>query len=167
MHTNQRFSRLISLLHQRPHAAAILRGSPAYPELFGSVGFYQSPYGVFVAAEVRGLPIPAETCGNHFFGFHIHSGGSCSGNDTDPFADALGHYNPQNCPHPSHAGDLPPLLGNQGYACQLFLTDHFTVSEIIDKTVIIHAGFDDFSTQPSGNAGTKIACGLIRGWNLL
>lgn len=79
----------------------------------------------------------------------------------DPFADAMSHYNPNDCEHPHHAGDLPPLFGNDGFALLLFLTSRFSVDEIIGKTVIIHDQPDDFTTQPSGNSGTKIACGVI------
>ena len=48
------------------------------------------------------------------------------------------------------------------YAFQIFLTDRFTICEIVGRTVIVHSGPDDFTTQPSGNAGSKIACGQIR-----
>ena len=71
------------------------------------------------------------------------------------------HYNPNNCLHPYHAGDLPPLLENQGYAYMRVLVDKFKISDIIGKTVIIHDSPDDFNTQPSGNSGKKIACGVI------
>ncbi|MBQ8598682.1 MAG: superoxide dismutase family protein [Oscillospiraceae bacterium] len=163
MDHTRRISRLISLLHQRPHATALLRGSEAYPGLQGRVDFYQTRHGVWVAAEIQGLPFAEESCEKRVFGFHIHSGTSCSGTEADPFADALTHYNPQNCPHPAHAGDLPPLFGCGNYACQLVLTDRFTVREIIGRTVIIHSQPDDFHTQPSGNSGQKIACGVIQG----
>lgn len=162
MNHSRQFSRLISLLQQRPHATALLRGSEAYPGLQGRVDFYQTPHGVFVAAEVQGLPFSEEACEQRVFGFHIHSGTSCTGTEADAFADALTHYNPQNCPHPSHAGDLPPLLGCGNYACQLVLTNRFTVREIIGRTVIIHSQPDDFHTQPGGNSGEKIACAVIR-----
>lgn len=80
----------------------------------------------------------------------------------DPFSNAMAHYNPENCPHPYHAGDMPPLFGNQGYAFLMFLTDRFMVRNVIGKTVIIHDNPDDFTTQPSGNSGAKIACGVIQ-----
>lgn len=72
------------------------------------------------------------------------------------------HYNPDNCQHLYHAGDMPPLFGVDGSAVLLFLTNRFSVEEIIGRTVIIHARPDDFMTQPSGNSGEKIACGVIR-----
>ncbi|MDY3869634.1 MAG: superoxide dismutase family protein [Clostridiaceae bacterium] len=78
------------------------------------------------------------------------------------FSNALSHYDPGSCPHPYHAGDLPPLFGNSGYAFQVFFTDRFSVREILGKTVIIHANPDDFTTQPAGKAGQRIACGEIR-----
>ena len=140
----------------RPRAAARLQGSGAYPGLGGAVYFYPMASGLMVAADVYGLPGESS-----FFAFHIHSGGRCSGNPEDAFADAMTHYNPQDCAHPEHAGDLPPLFGCGGYAFQAFLTDRFTVKEIIGKTVIIHLNPDDFTSQPSGNSGKKIACGLI------
>jgi len=141
---------------------AELRGSQAHPRLRGMVKFYQTPKGVLVVTEVTGLPVKAGPCSESVFGYHIHGGGSCSGDGADPFANAGMHYNPKNCPHPSHAGDLPPLLGCGNYAFSAVLSNRFTVKELIGKTVIIHSDRDDFTTQPSGNAGTKIACGVIK-----
>lgn len=71
------------------------------------------------------------------------------------------HYNPKSCNHPEHAGDLPPLFENNGYAYISFLTNRFTVKEIIGKVIIIHDMPDDFTTNPSGKSGEKIACGKI------
>ena len=149
------------MLIQRPHAMALIKGSKDYPQIRGNIRFFQTKKGVLAAIEVSGLPASSNKCENHIFAFHIHSGGSCSGNENDPFADALTHYNPDNCPHPHHAGDMPPLFGCNGNAFSAFLTDRFSVDEIIGKTVIIHSSPDDFTTQPSGNSGTKIACGVI------
>ena len=151
-----------ALLRTPPQAIATVRGSSAHPKIRGTVRFYQLPQGVLVSAEVDGLPEHGGACGSSIFGFHIHSGSACSGNAEDPFANALAHYNPSECPHPAHAGDLPPLFGNRGYAFSLFLTDRFSVREIIGRTVIIHSDPDDFTTQPSGNAGKKIACGVVQ-----
>ena len=155
------FMNFTSMFHQRPMATAELHGSAAYPDITGTVLFFQMREGVLVATEAFGLPSPDGPCAWPVFGFHIHSGGQCGGNETDPFAGAMTHYNPKNCAHPAHAGDLPPLFGNGGHAVSAVLTDRFTVREIIGKTVIVHVNRDDFSTQPSGDSGTKIACGRI------
>ena len=64
--------------------------------------------------------------------------------------------------HPYHAGDMPPLFGEKGEAFSVFMTKRFRVDDIIGKTVIIHSMPDDFTTQPAGNSGEKIACGIIR-----
>ena len=162
MAETKRFAGYVSVLHRRPDARAVIAGSEEYRNIHGMVRFYQTRRGVLIAAEVTGLPHRESPCDGSFFGFHIHSGEFCSGNETDPFTDALTHYNPQDCPHPAHAGDLPPLLGNRGYAFQIFFTDRFTVREILGKTIIIHDSADDFVSQPGGNAGAKIACGEIR-----
>lgn len=161
MSENESIARFLSTLRKRPNAIARLAGSSEHPDLFGRVSFYQTNSGVLVSAEVYGLPHTAGNCADGIFAFHIHSGSQCSGNQEDPFANALSHYNPGGCPHPNHAGDLPPLFANHGYAFQVFLTNRFTVREVIDRTVIIHSNPDDFTSQPSGNAGMKIACGQI------
>ena len=163
MNRNDRFIRPDALLRRRPQAWARIKGSALYPNLFGMVRFYARPNGVFVVTEVEGLPTYNEECSSPIFAFHIHGGGSCTGNMSDPFANAQMHYNPGNCPHPYHAGDMPPLFGANGYAFSAFLTDRFILPEIIGRTVVIHSAPDDFFTQPSGNSGAKIACGEIMG----
>jgi len=115
-----------------------------------------------VMTEVMGLPYTPGKCNERVFAMHIHAGESCTGNREDPFADTGGHYNPDNCPHPQHAGDLPPLFGNKSYAWSATLTGRFVLNDIIGKTVIIHVDRDDFTTQPSGDSGEKIACGVIK-----
>ena len=105
-----------------------------------------------MSAEITGLPRDG------FYALHIHDGDSCTG---DGFPESGVHYNPCGAAHPHHAGDLPPLLSSAGKAKMSVLTGRFRVDEIIGKTVIIHSEPDDFRTQPSGNAGKKIACGII------
>ena len=161
MNRQNRIPDFSAALRHIPSAVAILGGSRDYPDVMGEVYFYRTPHGTLVVANVSGLPSPTECCEAPVFAFHVHRGDSCSGNDTDPFADAGVHYNPDGCPHPYHRGDLPPLFGAGGYAFSAVLTDRFTVDEVIGKTVIIHSSFDDFTTQPSGNAGAKLACGEI------
>lgn len=156
------FARFAKALANAPDAAAAVAGSFDYPGIRGTVRFYQTDCGVLVAAEIRGLPTDSEPCRAHVFAFHIHSGTSCSGNSDDPFSDALTHYNPCSCEHPHHAGDMPPLFSCGKCAFSAFLTNRFRIDEIIGKTVIIHSGADDFTSQPAGNAGAKIACGVIK-----
>lgn len=151
----------VSVLKRRPDAAAIIKGSMNYPDIYGKVMFYQLPRSVLVRAEISGLPKGDGLCASPIYAFHIHGGTSCSGNETDPFADAQSHYNPKNCPHPYHSGDLPPIFSVNGTAFSVFLTDRFILSEVIGKAIIVHGSTDDFTTQPSGNAGEKIACGII------
>ena len=110
-----------------------------------------------VEAEIFGLPNSNLPGSSSFYAMHIHDSGDCS----DHFSHTGLHYNPQNALHPDHAGDMPPLLGNQGYAFSVFYDKRYTIQEIIGRSVIIHEKPDDFTSQPAGNAGDKIACGTI------
>lgn len=156
------FHDIFSVFRRNANAAACIRGSEKYPCIRGRVLFYQCCGGVIVRAEMTGLPAPNEPCKSPIFAFHIHNGTECSGNESDPFLNADGHYDPDGCLHPDHAGDMPPLFCANGKAFLAFLTDRFTVAEILGRTVIIHGSPDDFTTQPSGSAGEKIACGVIK-----
>ena len=149
------------MFRRQPNAVASVTGSAKYPNLRGNVMFYNTNRGTVVRAEITGLPRTNDICRQPVFGFHIHAGESCTGTAEEPFADADGHFNPDNCKHPYHAGDMPPLFGADGRALLVFLSDRFSVRDIIGKTVIIHAHPDDFTTQPSGNSGEMIACGKI------
>ena len=139
-----------------PDAVAQIRGGEKVPKLSGCIRFYQQKGCVLIVAEIFGLPRESET---GFFGFHIHQGESCSGTD---FSETGSHYNPVDQIHPKHAGNLPPLMRCRGNAYLAVKTNRFTVRDIIGKTVVIHSDPDDFHTQPAGNAGKKIACGMIR-----
>ena len=99
----------------------------------------------------------ADICGA-FYGMHIHENGNC----TPPFDKTGDHFNPGSKPHPMHAGDMPALLGNKGYSFSIFYTERFIVDEILGRSIIIHRMPDDYMTQPSGNSGEKIACGVIQ-----
>lgn len=151
-----------TFLNERPHASAFIRGSQDFPTINGIAHFYQTNMGVLVVTEITGLPTSENRCESPVFGFHIHNGMSCTGTDADPFANAGTHYEPYSCPHPHHAGDLPPLFGNNGYAFLAFFTNRFHVSEVLGRTIVIHSKPDDFTTQPAGNSGDKIACGVIK-----
>lgn len=152
---------LWTIFSRHPDAAAYVRGSAEYPDIKGVVHFFQHPQGVLVLTEMMELPTNRGECGGKIFALHIHEGETCTGNSEDSFADTKMHYNPGNCLHPFHAGDLPPLFESDGYALSAFFTKRFQLKDVLGKTVIVHEGVDDFSTQPSGNAGAKIACGKI------
>lgn len=152
----------LSVLGRKPNLQAEILGSDAYSDIHGTASFYNTWHGVLVSTEVYGLP---QTAGNgrNVFAYHIHQGSSCkSSSDGQPFALVGSHYNPQGLAHPYHSGDLPPLFSNNGYAFQIFLSNRFNINEIEGRTVIIHSNPDDFTTQPSGNPGSMIACGEIR-----
>jgi Cu-Zn family superoxide dismutase len=142
-------------------AISEITGSDRYRDVKGLIKFYQTSYGVVVSSQIRGLPKEKGNCTSPIFAFHIHEGDECTGNATDPFANVRMHYNPYKCPHPYHAGDLPPLFGANGHSYSVFLIDRFNINDVIGRTVVIHASLDDFSSQPAGNAGEKIACGRI------
>ncbi len=138
------------------NAFADIRGGEDNPEISGKVFFFQKCSGVMVVVDISGLP---ENSTGNFFAFHIHDGTSCTGKD---FSDTGTHFNPDDDMHPFHAGDLPPLLSNDGKAYCEVLTNRFRVKDIIGKTVVVHDMADDFRTQPAGAAGKKIACGVVR-----
>lgn len=140
---------------QPPEAYAYLKGSSDYPDLKGVVLIYALGNSSLVLVSVKGLT------GSGFHGFHIHEGTQCLGNAQDEFSQAGLHYNPAGEEHPNHAGDLPPLLVNNGFALSAFVTDRFTPEEVEGRTIIIHAMPDDFHSQPAGDSGMKVACGVI------
>lgn len=149
------------LLSVFQNAKANIKGGKQYPNINGIVYFKETKKGVILTAKINELPQAKNNCKGRFFGFHIHSGSECSGNMNDEFANVGVHYNPNKCLHPFHVGDLPPLIENDGYAYMSVLINKFKVSDIIGKVIIIHDMPDDFTTQPSGNSGKKIACGII------
>ena len=118
--------------------------------------------GVRVIALISGL----EPNSKH--GFHIHEYGDCSAVDA---TSAGGHFNPMNMSHGGpedkmrHAGDLGNLVADEnGNAAVDFLDPLLTLrgdESIIGLSVIVHKGEDDLKTQPTGNSGPRIACGVI------
>lgn len=158
---NADFARIF--LAHRPYAAAYVKGSSDYPNTAGRILFYPAgDRGILVVSNIRGLPVKDGICEQRFFAMHIHENGQCSGSEAEPFKDAGAHYNPNRCPHPMHAGDLPPVLSNaRGKAFSTVLCDGFTLQEILGRSVILHRAPDDFTSQPAGNAGERIACGKI------
>lgn len=142
----------------RPRAYAEVTGDEVFPGLKGEVYFYQVPYGgIIIEAEIFGLPDTGRPDIPAFYGFHIHEYGDC----TEHFSKTGNHYNPQNMAHPHHAGDMPPLISHNGYAWMAFYDSGLELYDVIGKSVIVHRDEDDFTTQPSGNSGEKIGCGVI------
>jgi superoxide dismutase, Cu-Zn family len=116
-----------------------------------------------VSAKLNGL-----SAGNH--GFHVHEKGDCSADDG---MSAGGHFNPLGQPHaaPStahrHAGDMPMLsadaAGNAATEVELdIITVGSGATDVIGRSVVVHKDADDFTTQPAGNSGPRVACGVIR-----
>lgn len=146
-----------------PTAIARLQGSINAPSVIGEVLFYQLSGGVYIKSYIIGIPeVNSNGTPTKFHGFHIHERGDCfPGTITESFPDTGNHYNPTNSKHPFHAGDLPPILVANGVGILSVYTSAFNVNDIIDKSIILHENPDDFHTQPSGDSGNKIACGVI------
>ncbi len=130
----------------------------------GHIEFLQVGERVRVQAVVTGLAPGSE------HGFHVHEVGDCSAPDA---ASAKGHFNPFGKPHAHysaperHAGDLPPLKADaQGRAAFEVELNIISLTggpaNILGRSVVVHANADDFRTQPAGNSGARIACGVIR-----
>ena len=127
----------------------------------GIVTFQKVGETVRIVADVEGL-----TPGEH--GFHIHEFGDCSAPDG---SSAGGHFNPHNSKHGSpedknrHAGDLGNITANGDGKGHYHRIDNVIKlngdSSIIGRSVIIHSSSDDFVTQPTGNAGGRLSCGVI------
>lgn len=141
-------------------AVAVLQPT-ANNSVTGTVTFTQMEDHVHVVADLAGL-----TPGVH--GFHVHEKGDCSAPDA---TSAGGHFNPSAMQHSApdsamrHMGDLGNIVADSTGAAQLDYMDmHLALNgenSIIGKAVIVHADPDDFTTQPTGNAGARVACGVI------
>lgn len=149
---------LMKVVNEKPNAFAIIDGPN---NIYGTVCFYDYLCGVIMLYEINGLP-KSQDCQGGFFGFHIHEGKTCLNNTKIAYEKTKGHLNPQGCEHPFHLGDLPPLCATQGKAWSMVYIDKLNSQDIMGRTMVIHANADDFHTQPSGNSGEKIACGVIK-----
>jgi len=129
----------------------------------GTVTFTADAGGVRVVADLSGL-----TPGEH--GFHIHEKGDCSAPDG---SSAGGHFNPTGAPHGGpdaaqhHVGDLGNITADQAGKARMdkvfsYLTMEGTNS-FVGRSVVVHSGKDDFTSQPAGNAGARLTCGVIKG----
>ena len=127
----------------------------------GTVYFSRTENGINVEADITGL-----SAGKH--GFHIHEFGACTAPDG---TSAGGHFNPENQPHAGpdqakrHVGDLGNIEADNSGNAHYERTDPQLKFDgrdsIIGRSVIVHAGEDDLVSQPSGNAGARVACGVI------
>lgn len=129
----------------------------------GTVRFTQAGSKVRVEADVKGLKPNAE------HGFHVHEKGDCSAPDA---MSAGGHFNPGGKPHAHHgkaerhAGDMPSLKADaNGNARVSFESDLITTgaaaNSVVGKAVVVHRDPDDYTTQPTGNSGPRLACGVV------
>lgn len=148
---------------QAKTATANLKGTAEGSSIIGAVNFEETESGLKVTADVKGVPP-----GKH--GFHIHENGAC-GNEGN---DAGGHFNPAGVSHGllpkdghshAHAGDMGNLEAGEDGTGKLEITlPQVSLSEgdynVSGKAVILHEKEDDFG-QPTGNAGGRIACGVI------
>ena len=156
---------LVACAAPRPDASATAnlqatRGNTAS----GTVRFVQTGDKVQVTGEVKGLKPNAE------HGFHVHEKGDCSSGDG---MSTGGHFNPGGAAHGQHGhgthhvGDLPSLKADaQGVAKIDFTSTSLTLkpgaTSIVDKGLIVHRDPDDYKTQPTGNAGPRVVCAVIR-----
>lgn len=141
-------------------------GDVAYAQLRGADGTVHGRVvlteyndGVRIDANLTNVP-----AGTH--ALHVHETGDCSASD---FTSAGGHWNPTNMPHPQHKGDLPnftPDMNGSAAVSQTIegvsLNDMtYALADMDGAALIIHANADDMMSQPSGNAGARIACGVV------
>lgn len=141
-----------------PAAYALIQGFGQYKEIVGVANFYRTRWdsGVILEVELSHLPNTKEYS-PRFMGLHIHENGDCSNHLTHTGS----HYNPTNAVHPYHVGDLPPILNSNGYSYMAVYDSFLEIDEILGKSIILHSQRDDFTTQPAGDSGEKIACGVI------
>jgi len=155
-------SNLSGMFTRNPSATAVLAPTKGN-SVSGTVNFTQKDGVVLVEAKITGL----SANGTH--GFHIHEKGNCSAADA---SSAGGHFNPSGDKHGGqvgavrHGGDLGNLRADaNGFAQASFEVTGITLgadaNSIIGRAVIVHGGPDDLKSQPAGNSGPRVACGLI------
>lgn len=155
------FVAISSVSAQEPTKAIAVLHPASGSNVIGTVTFTKTSDGVEIVADVTGL-----TPGKH--GFHIHEFGDCSAADA---TSAGGHFNPMHKNHGApdatehHTGDLGNLEADASGKAHLTWKDkEMTMSgenSIIGRGVIVHAKEDDLKSQPVGNAGGRLACGVI------
>jgi superoxide dismutase, Cu-Zn family len=142
-------------------AVAVLHPT-AGSKVSGTVTLTEEADGVRVRADITGL-----TPGNH--GFHVHQFGDCSAADA---TSAGAHFNPTNEPHAGpdaparHVGDMGNVQADASGKAKLDYVDHqisLTNDQrsVIGRSVVVHAKPDDLKSQPAGDSGARVACGVI------
>ena len=149
------------MMTQGPSAMSTLQARSG-SSVSGTAKFVQHGDHVMATVSVAGLKP------NQEHGFHIHDKGDCSGPDG---MSAGGHFNPTAKPHgpqtsDHHGGDMPALKADaSGNATATFHLTGVTVADgptsIVGRSLIIHKDPDDYTTQPTGNSGARVACGVI------
>ena len=149
---------IMQVVQGKSYSSAIIKGDNEHSELMGRIEFFPWSKGTVVKVEIMGLPINKGD--NNFFAFHIHEKANCK-NAEEHFPNTGEHYTKESLIHPNHTGDLPMIYSNDGYCFMLYYTSRFTPQDVVGRSVVIHSEIDDMITQPSGNSGTKIACGEV------
>ena len=152
----------LSTLTATPDAYAIIQGGSFFPDLTGVINFYQTNWGMGLVIEAEFTNLPNTTANApRFLGFHLHENGNCN----DNFTNTGMHYNPTEADHPYHLGDFPSILNSNGYAYLAFYDGYLSLPAILGRSVIVHSQRADFSSQPSGDSGDKIPCGIAQKTN--
>jgi superoxide dismutase, Cu-Zn family len=146
-------------------AAAAVQIAPTQGNtVTGSLALAPSAEGVHITGSIQGLKPDAE------FGFHVHEKGDCTAPDG---SSAGGHFNPTQAQHGNptgpthHAGDMLNIKSDAKGVAQVDVTAAGTSlngdpgTDIMGKAIVVHEGPDDYATQPSGNSGKRVACGVI------
>ena len=147
-----------------------LRATAALQPTKGNKAFGEATFEQAGNNKVRVIVFAQGLKPNAEHGFHIHEAGDCSSGDG---MSAKGHFNPHGKPHGNpnsaerHAGDLPSLKADKGGRAKIDVTvDAISIGsgagDIVGRGLIIHADADDYRTQPTGNAGARLACGVIK-----
>jgi superoxide dismutase, Cu-Zn family len=147
---------------EKPAETAKATLQDAKGQSVGEVTFEETPHGVLIKGTLSNLP-----AGTH--AIHIHEAGKC---EAPEFKTAGGHFNPHKKAHGmkasggKHAGDLPNLHAGQDGKVQFefFSNQGLTVKSMMDtdgSAVVVHAQADDHQTDPAGDAGGRIACGVV------
>ncbi len=151
-------------------ATATLVGAPGDTDFKGTVTFTPEGNGVRVEAHLDGV----DQAGQH--AFHVHETGECTHGEGDKhFTSAGSHFNPAGVEHacpptePRHAGDLGNIEVTNGSGHAVSTTTLLSLSgdnSVVGKAIILHAKADDCKTQPTGDAGDRLACGVVTMGNL-